>query len=255
MTLPDWYKKGITRVSEIVSFVHPFEWTDWHRLYLLWLYEKIKDLIEYNKERDIKDFEEFKKLFPSLENKEEIFECNFHYMEAASTMWTYVHEALEYFILKGKKKKIKKEFEDCREEIDIGVERLKKLKPDKIETEKYVIDKLDRFQWAVDLLYQKDWKWVLADWKTYWICKKRFWLDNKAKVPTSKRKKVELQMSIYCYALRQEWINIDKIELLFLHKNWIKVIEFTPFPDNQIEEILKQYKTHQEKKFWEKYTF
>lgn len=214
--LPKWYKKGVTRVSELVSFVHPFKWTDGERRYKDWL--KSKGVDEDN------------------------------YLQTAQDMGTYVHEAMEYFILNGKKRQIKKAYSDCRKEIDWWIEWLKQLSPEEIEPEKYVLEKNLRFQWAVDLLYKKDWKWVLSDFKTYWICKKRFNLDNKNTVPTSKRKKVELQMSIYCYALKQQWIEVELIQLLFLHEEWLKIVEMKPLPDEEIEEILKQWE-------WKEYTF
>lgn len=214
--LPSGYKKGITRVSELVSFIHPFKWTNWEQRYKSWLANNWID-----------------------ENK---------YLKWAQTMWTYVHEALEQYILKGKIKRISKSFSDCKKEIEHWIDWIKNLNPEEIETEKYVREKSERFQGSVDLLYKKDGKYILADWKTYWIVKKRFNLNNKFTIPTSKRQKVQLQMSIYCYALKQAWIIVDKIELLFLHEEWIKVVEFEPLPDEQIEELLNSFEKAEELK-------
>ena len=82
---------------------------------------------------------------------------------------------------------------------------------------------------------------MLADWKTFGICKKRYWLDNKFTVPKSKRDKVLVQMSLYCYALKQEWILVDSIELLFLHEEGLKVIALEPLWDEEIEELLNEW--------------
>lgn len=209
--LPSNYKKGVERVSNIVSFRHPFKWTDWEKRYKNWLAEKwIEESV---------------------------------YLEMAQIMWTYVHDSLEHFILKNRKRKVTKAFADCEKEIDHWITWLKELDYQEIFTEKYVLEENDRFQWAVDLLYKKDDEWVLADWKTFGICKKRFDLPNKPTVPKSKKDKVLLQMSLYCYALKQEWILVDSIELLFLHEEWIKVFAFEPLSDTIIEELLEEWET------------
>lgn len=214
--LPEGYREGVDRVSDIVSFVFPFKWTDGEKRYKRWLEDKgIDEAI---------------------------------YLSTAQEMWTYVHEALEHYIINWKKKRIGKN--SCRKEIEHWIKRIDELwlRDELIYTEKYVLEENNRFQWAVDLLYKKDWKWILADWKTYGLCKKKFWLENKFTIPTHKRKKVELQMSFYCYALKQQGIEVEEIELLFLHEEGIKVVSFTPLPDKIIEEILEKWE-------WKNYTF
>ena len=214
--LPPGYKEWLTRVTEIVSFVSPFEWTDWEQRYFKWL------------------------KWYWITHKE--------YITAAQEMWTFVHNTLEYYILEWKiKGKRKKMYKETKQEIEHWKEWLDNLWYKKIETEKYVREKDERFQWAVDLLYtDKDWKIVLADWKTFWICKKRYWINNKFKVDTGRRKKVRLQMSIYCYALRQQWINVDRIELLFLHEEGLMIIELPIFNNEEIESILDSFEKNKE---------
>jgi len=207
MTLPEGYKEDITRVTSLVSFLFPFKGTDGERRYLEWLAKH--------------------KLCPKF------------YVETACSMWTEVHEALENYIEKRPSTPCS---DDVKTEIGHGKKWLDELNYQSIETELYVREKNERFQGAVDLLYtDKNWKVVLADWKTFGICKKRFNLPNKFVVATDKKKKVRLQMSIYAYALKQQGIIVDRLELLFLHEDGIKVVEMELHDDKEIENLLLSY--------------
>jgi len=212
MSLPPNYKEGIERVTNIVSFVYPFNWTEWETRYKNWLRN---NWIEEDK-----------------------------YLKGAQDMWTTVHECLEKHILNewNDVDTSSDEFIEVKDEIEHWRKWINELWYEQIETEMYVREKYERFQWSVDLLYtDKEWKIVLADWKTYWIVKKRYDLPNKFIVATDKKKKVRLQMSIYAYALAQQWVKIDRLEILFLHEEGIKVIELSLYTDKEIEEILTNY--------------
>ncbi len=216
MSLPPNYKKWIERVSNIVSFVFPFKWTPDERRYKEWLYKN------------------------NIDEKS--------YLNDAQTMWTFVHLQLENYI---DWKDVDKEdvmWEENKQEIIHWIEFLDNLSADEYQTEVYVRDKEERFQGSLDLLYKKDGKTILADWKTFGICKKRYWLNNKYTIPTKKRKKVELQMSIYAYAMKQAWTPIDELQLLFLHTDGCKVVSFKPLPDEEIEALIIAYKEKKKEK-------
>lgn len=209
--LPEEYKKGITRVSDIVSYVFPFKGTEDERRYLDWLYNNWID----------------EKL----------------YLQYAQDMGTEVHNKIEDYVLDELDEDISIHNE-VKNEIKHWVQFIDSLWYKEIYTEKYCRDINDRYQGTCDLLYKdNDDKWVLADWKTYWICKKRFpQLKAKDKIPpiaTKKKKKVHLQMSLYAKALyEREGIKVERIELLYLHELGIKVVEFDIIPFNEIDEIL-----------------
>lgn len=216
--LPEGYKEWIERVSNIVSFAFPFKGTEDEVRYLNW-----------------------------LENnwiKEE------EYLRLAQELGTEVHEALEIYIEKWFYPNISKE---TYKEVIHWVYFIKDLKESglrAITTEKYIKDKLDRYQGTCDLLYvNSEWEVVLADWKTYWICKKKFpQLKKKEWTPaiaTKKKNKVHLQMSLYAKALKEtEWIIVDKIQLLFLHEEGLKIVDLAPLPDEEIESLLRDYYEH-----------
>jgi hypothetical protein len=65
--------------------------------------------------------------------------------------------------------------------------------------------------------------------------------SNKFNVPPDKRKKVQLQLSIYAYILKQIWINVDRLELIFIHEEWVKVWDFEPIADSELEELFSSY--------------
>lgn len=210
--LPNGYKKWIERVTNIVSHVFPFKWTESERRYKEWLHSK------------------------GIDEKE--------YLDGACEMWTLVHENLEDHIEGRFVADVRNDkWPEVEKEIKAWIEWLKELKYKKAETEVYIREENERFQGSVDLLYtDKANNVVLADWKTYGIVKKRYWLPNKFVVATDKKKKVRLQMSIYAYALAQQWINVDKLQLLFLHEEWLKIVEVDRMTKDEIESILASYK-------------
>ena len=220
---PPTYEKGITRVSNIVEFAFPFAWTEDEKRYLEWL---------------------------SSNNISPVT-----YLKYAQEMWTKVHNAIEDFIdwlPKWKKKDQLPLFdEEVKNEILFWIDYIKELDFKNIFTERYVKDKNNLYQGTCDLLIEnKDWTYSLQDWKTYWICQKRFpelkdkklqkdWLPS---IDTKKRNKVQLQMSLYAKALREtEWIIINDIKLLFLHNNWLREVSLDFVSDDIINEIISNY--------------
>ena len=224
--LPKEYKKWIERVSNVVSFAFPFKWTDWEVRYNKWLFDNNIDEKVYLKE--------------------------------AQNMWTEVHNALEEYIINWELALGPPLSADVAREVEHGVKYLNSLDIDEIYTEKYAIDKLDRYQWTCDLLYKTtDGKWVLSDWKTFGICQKRFkqlspkktQKDGLPSIAKGKKDKVRLQMSLYAKAIREvEGVEVDKLSLLFVHENWVREVEFPPIPDKEIEELLTAYKLAKEAK-------
>lgn len=218
--LPEGYKEWIERVSNIVSFAFPFKGTEDEVRYLNW-----------------------------LENnwiKEE------EYLRLAQDLGTSVHESLERYI---NERYVCHTYytEDTVKEIIYWMGFIDNLVVDGLEyivTEKYIKDKLERYQGTCDLLYKTNQgETVLADWKTYWICKKKFPQLKKKEWPpviaTKKKNKVHLQMSLYAKALREtEWIVVDKIQLLFLHEEGLKIVDLAPLPDEEIESLLREYYEH-----------
>lgn len=208
MSLPEWYNQSIPRVSNIVEFICPFEGTENERRYLDWLHKN--------------------NIAPE------------DYLEASQEMWTEVHKCIEEFI---KWNLFTIHNTDISKEVLHWIDFIDWIRyKSGIRTEVYIRDKKNRFQGSCDLLYtDNNWDMVLADWKTWGICKKRWWLNNSFVVNTDKKKKVQIQMSIYAYWLRQDWIKVDKIQLLFLHEKWIKVVDMDILDYNIIENYLELY--------------
>lgn len=216
-TLPDKYKEGIERVSNVVDFVFPFDWQD-ERRYEDWLKEKWIDKGEY--------------------------------LQAAQEMWTVVHNAIEDYIEEWMEV-LPLYNQEVREEIDAGVEYIRSLSIKNIETERYIRDSKDIYQWTCDLLItHNDGRVTLEDWKTWWICQKRWdqisekklQKDGLPAIATKKRKKVQLQMSLYAKALKEEeGIIVDEIVLLFLYKDKMRRVVLDIIPDEEINTILTDF--------------
>jgi hypothetical protein len=206
--LPNWYKEWIPRVSNIISFISPFEWTENERRYLEWLYKN------------------------NINQKE--------YLEASQELWTFVHLQLENYINQIDIDTDNPLYKETQSEIKHWIKLIDTIYW--IETEVYIKEKNDHFQWSCDLIYEdNDWNKILWDWKTWGINKSRFWLPNKFIVAPDKKKKVQLQLSFYAYWLRQQWTVIDKIQLLFLHKEGLKTVDLEILPDEVIENYLALY--------------
>ena len=207
------YWKGITRVTEIVSFVFPFKNTDGEALYKKWLADK------------------------GIDEKE--------YMFAAQTLWTFIHNNIENHILWKPIEKEDKLYKECNKEIDSAIEWLSTLSPKQIYPEVFVKEANEICNGTIDLLYQnREGEWIIGDWKNFWKAKQRFWLNHSPTIPTAKRKKVRLQMSIYAYILKQIGIDIKTIQLLSLTEEGIKVVEMDVMSDREIEAIFSAFQEH-----------
>lgn len=177
------YIEWIPRVSDIVSFVYPFSWTNSELRF-----------IEYVESFDIPHYE---------------------YMKKASELWTTIHNLIDSSI-----RNIEIITSDYKWYIDSSKKFIEDYKLEVIESEKYILIP-DTYQWTIDLVWrisEEDW---IIDWKTYWLAKKFFGLPIwKYRKPYDKLKKASLQLSLYWKAL---WINnIWVVELLedwyFFHK-------------------------------------
>lgn len=214
--LPEGYDSSIPRVSNILEFIFPFEGTENERRYLEWLAKN-----------NIKQEE---------------------YLAGSQELGTEIHKQLEDYINKWI---IIDELSDTEISKEVAYWRdwLDRTWGDNFQTKVYIKEANNRFQGSCDLLYEDyNWNKILADWKTYWIVKKRYWLPNKFIVPPDKKKKVQLQLSFYAYWLKQQWIKVDKAQLLFLHEDWIKVVDLDILPDREIEHHLTLFEAQQQNK-------
>lgn len=215
MLQDNWdYKKWYSRVTEVVDFFYPFKGTWGYWQFIKWLKRE-------NIEHD-------------------------DYMNTACSLGTLVHKAMEYYInwtlLDDNIPKV------AEPHIMYWKERFDKLKPDEVYTEHFV--KNDKYQYngTIDIVYKKDWKWVLSDIKTYWIAKLPYDLAPwTLAVDKKKREKVNLQMSLYAYALWQQGIKIEGLELVYLHTSGIRVYEMQPLSKKEIKKKLDEYISYKEK--------
>lgn len=205
------YKENVPRVTSIVDFMYPFNNTDWEERYLDWL-----------KSNNISEKE---------------------YLDWASELWSFVHKQAELFI---KWEDIETYSNFYKNEVWLMVDNLinwlKDLSPEYIKSEIFVIDKNNLAQWTIDMVYKKDWKIIIADIKTYWVVKRRYWKNNKFSVDKKRREKVRLQMSIYAYLYNQYNIEkVEKIKLLFIHDEWVREYEMDVMTKKEIEIVLAKY--------------
>jgi len=206
--LPTWYIKWITRVSELVSFAFPFAWTEEEKRYKEWLVSKGINEVDYHKE--------------------------------ACDVWTFVHLQMEKSVLGKELDKNDVLYKLHSAEIEGWLTFIKESAFTNIQTEVYCRDKHNRYQGSIDLLAtNKEGKRILIDWKTFWIAKKKWLLNNNSAKPYSKLKKVALQLSLYAKAL---W-NIDEIYMVWLHEKWTFVFKLDITPDKELEALLTRYTT------------
>ena len=202
----EWYIEWIPRVSNLVSYIYPFSWTEWERRYKDWLLSKWIDEKEY--------------------------------LNWANEMWTYIHKQMENY---SNWKKINKKsplFKELEKIIDNWIMFLAGVND--IKNEIYLSD--DRIQGTTDIIYKYWWKLCLWDFKTYWVVKRRYWLVDKFLVATDKKKKVQLQLSFYVYLYEKIYNEkIDEIHLIYLHDEWYKIITLDIIPKEEIEKIIDNY--------------
>ena len=217
--LPEWYIKWVPRVSTIVSFVHPFDWTDAKERYLKWL-----------KQKNI---------------KEEL------YLTTAQNTGTYIHQVMEDYV---NGEPLNRNFDDndeVRETIDGGllyIDEIKKLytkaKGYTLVAEPVLRDVNNRFQWSSDLIviHEGRKEIIVIDWKSFWIAKSFFNLPNKYKKPYDKIKKGRLQFSLYWETYKQKGYTVKDLVLVYLHKEWAYAYSLEQYTTEELDLILEAYK-------------
>jgi len=222
MNLPKWYKKWVTRVSNIVSFIYPF-WWEWEKRYLDWL----ADNVPLDRKR-----------WFSIDKDE--------YMKEACDIWTYVHWTMEDYMLKKKIKKCNI-YKEHKSTIEYWFKYIDELNNKFSDIwwlpEQTVIDNKDRFQWTLDLarVNEKTKEVWLYDYKTWWIAKKRYWLPNPNTKPYDKLKKMSLQLSLYAETFRQKWYIVRGIYWVWLHEGWTYEYKLTLMETKEIDKILNDF--------------
>lgn len=206
MSLPEGYKEWVERVSNIVSYVYPFDW-DWKNRYLNWL------------------------CLNGIEEES--------YMKEACDVGTMVHKAMEDEILWNNVHID----EDHRTEVEYWIHYLNALKWELIP-EVVILDKKERYQGTTDLVrIDEETKTVwLYDWKTWGIAKKKFDLPNKYRKPYDKLKKVALQLSLYAEYYRAQWYEIGWIYVVWLHETGCYPFELELYSTKKLNKILKDFK-------------
>ncbi len=156
--LPEKYKLGLPRVSDIVSSVFPFSLETEER-FVGWL---TKYWVSHSA-----------------------------YMEEASSGWTYVHAAMEQFVKTG-------EFRGRKYKgwVESGKKWLSDYEVRPIATEVYISCK--DYQGTADLIAEINGEKYVLDWKNFWLAKHKFWIpQGDYRKPYDKLKKAQLQLSMY----------------------------------------------------------
>ena len=221
---PVGYKKWIERVSNIVSFVFPFEGNSKER-YIKWLW------LHWVPEDE--------------------------YLDEAKLVWTFVHKQMETWG-GGRNSAL---YELHKEEIEYWLSFIRKLsKYWELHHEQYIRDYKNRYQWTADLVVinEKKKKVYIYDYKTWGIAKKKwnilyyifgvlmlripiFLMKNTYKKPYDKIKKVALQLSLYGEYYRQLGYSLELISVLWLHETGCYEYKLPIYTTNEINSILEKY--------------
>ena len=222
--LPPWYIEGIPRVSDIVSFVHPFKGTDWEKRYKDWLQKIWVD-----------------------ENL---------YLAKAQEVGTYVHQWMEDYINDVKpvrNESIHTEVVDYT--IRNGIEYIDELYAIYGEERDFVAepvlqDEEGRYQWSSDLvlIHKTKKKVIIIDWKSFGISKS-FFIDkttkrpppNKYSKPYPKIKKGQLQFSLYGNTYIQKGYEVEKLILVYLHTDKAYAYEMEQMSSDELDTILTAF--------------
>ena len=261
MSLPNWYIKGIPRVSDVVSFVSPFKGTDWERRYWGWLFSK-RALLFWPNGWSIKQIQEISKFDEKIEdewlwiNKKKIslkwmvlIEAS--YIIKATTTGTYIHQVMEDYVNNEPLQRNLDDNDEVRETIDGGllyIDEIKKLytkaKGYTLVAEPVLRDVNNRFQWSSDLIviHEGRKEIIVIDWKSFWIAKSFFNLPNKYKKPYDKIKKGRLQFSLYWETYKQKGYTVKDLVLVYLHKEWAYAYSLEQYTTEELDVILEAYK-------------
>jgi len=221
--LPEGYKKGVPRVSDIVSYIYPFE-GEGKRRYQQWLKR-----VNVN-EQD--------------------------YLSEAQTIGTYIHQHMEDYCNWIESEVghtcpiIDETIEKGFTYIDEVKKQYTKAKGREMIAEPVLLDEQERFQGSSDLVLvnKKKNSVVVIDWKSFWIAKARFSLPNKYKKPYDKIKKGRLQFSLYAETYRQKGYKIEDIILVYLHQDWTFDYPLELYTSAELDKILTEFKAHKELK-------
>lgn len=207
------YIEGVPRVSDVVSFIFPFEW-EWKDRYLNWLWINKIDQDDY--------------------------------LTEAQVVWTFVHKQVENFIKW-------KDFDRDHPFINIHSNEIQHwasfvlrelMWEHELHTEQYILDDKYRYQWTCDLVRIDEVNkrvWIY-DWKTWWIAKKRWNLPNNYKKPYDKIKKVALQLSLYAEYYRKQGYDVMGLYVVWLHTTWAYPFELDIYSKEEIDDILGKWK-------------
>lgn len=217
MTLPEWYIKWISRVSDVVSFVYPFE-GEGKKRYLDWL----------------------KKVWVEEDS----------YLTTAQTTWTYIHQVMEDYV---NGEPLNRNKDDCpivKKTIDEGLayidwikKKYTKAKGWKLVAEPVLRDKDNRYQWSSDLvlIHEKKKKVIVVDWKSFGIAKSFFNLPNNYKKPYDKIKKGRLQFSLYWEVFRQKGYEVEDLILVYLHEDCAYPYSLEQYSSEELDVILAAF--------------
>lgn len=217
MSLPIWYKKGVSRVSDIVSFVYPFDWNSEER-FISWLDWK------------------------GIKQKD--------YMNIATTWWTEIHKVMENYMCW--QKYCSPLYNQIKEEIEGGkkwIDELNTKYPNmKYLTELVLREKNDLYQGTIDLVRVNSKKQArLYDHKSWEISKRYFWLEQKLNKngsppkPTEKIKKLALQLKAYARILEQQGYEIMGFYGVWLHSSGCYEYEVEIMSDEEFDAILSSF--------------
>lgn len=256
--LPEGYKKGIPRVSNVVNFLYPFEGFAKDN-YLLWIF-KNRARMFWPEWWNIKQFRELSKF--DDKNPDEYYELkgnkislkwvNFiadTYTETACDWWTFIHLQMENHIL-GKPI----EYGEHEVEIKAGITYLKALQalyPKDVIwlAEPVVMDWEERFQWSIDVvrINEKTKTVWLYDYKSWEVARKKYRLKTKLLKswtpprPTSKLKKLALQLSCYGTTYIQDGYSIWGIYWVWLHKTGTYEYEVEMWEKEKLDNLLELF--------------
>ncbi len=212
------YIEWVPRVSDVVSFIFPFEW-DWKNRYLKWLDLHWVDQDEYLLE--------------------------------AQQVGTFVHKQIENFIkwidFNRKDKLLKLHSKEITHWASFIMKELMSSTLE-LRTEQYIIDSCFRYQWTADLVVIDEINKTVEiyDWKTWWIAKKKWELKNEYKKPYDKIKKVALQLSLYAEYYRKLWYTIKWLYVVWLHETWAYKFSLDIYNGSSIDELLKNWNKKQD---------
>lgn len=216
--LPEGYIKGVARVSDIVSFVYPFEWEGKNR-YLQWL-----------KKVNVNENE---------------------YLTTAQHTWTYIHQVMEDYVNGEPLNRNPNDSQTVKDTIDWGLKYIDAVKAKYTKRKWYTLvaepvlrDAENRFQWSSDLvvIHEGRKEIIVIDWKSFGIAKSFFNLPNNYKKPYDKIKKGRLQFSLYGETYKQKGYSVIDLVLVYLHKDWAYPYSLEQYTTEELDIILEAYK-------------